>query len=170
MEMKWIGALLIVIGCGGFGFAAASVHNREIHSIRQLLAAIEYMECELQYNLPSLPVLCRQASHVCIGELRKLFAVFADELENQISADAPSCMLAAMEKCCDLPPQTKACILQFGQSIGVFDLQGQLRSLAYTRQMCENKLNHLENNKEVRLRSYRTLGLCAGAALAILLL
>ena len=32
------------------------------------------------------------------------------------------------------------------------------------------QLRELERNRQQRLRSYRTLGLCAGAALAILLL
>ena len=34
----------------------------------------------------------------------------------------------------------------------------------------KRELRELERNRQQRLRSYRTLGLCAGAALALLLL
>jgi hypothetical protein len=57
---------------------------------------------------------------------------------------------------------------ELGQSLGRFDLNGQLLGIAAVRNTCRSKLQQFEKNKEVRLRSYQTLGLCAGAALAIL--
>jgi hypothetical protein len=34
---------------------------------------------------------------------------------------------------------------------------------------CEHSLESIRNNRDARLRSYQTLGVCTGAALAILL-
>jgi hypothetical protein len=48
MILKWLGASLIILGCGGFGLAIASSHRREIQSLKKLIAALDYMECELQ--------------------------------------------------------------------------------------------------------------------------
>ena len=49
-----------------------------------------------------------------------------------------------------------------------FDLAGQLKSLKALQRACQDALVSLERDKDVRMRNYQTLGLCAGAALAII--
>ena len=61
MTYKWIGAILVVAGCGGFGFSLASAHRREIQLLRHLNICVQYMQCELKYRLTPLQDLCRQA-------------------------------------------------------------------------------------------------------------
>lgn len=170
MNIKLIGAIFIVMGCGGFGFSMAASHRKEARTLRSLIAVLDFMECELQYRLTALPYLCRQAASETTGILRNFFTVFSQELEDQISPDVVSCMRSALGSCGTIPKITRECLEILGQSLGRFDLQGQLRGLEAVRQHCRQKLNGLEHNKEVRLRSYQTLGLCAGAALAILLI
>jgi hypothetical protein len=57
-----------------------------------------------------------------------------------------------------------------GTSLGRYDLQGQLNGIESVRIRCRSDLEELERNRDVRLRSYQRLGLCAGCALAILFL
>ena len=57
-----------------------------------------------------------------------------------------------------------------GAYLGRFDLPGQKQGLEEVREACRMELEALGKNRETRLRSYGTLGLCAGAALAILFL
>ena len=59
-------------------------------------------------------------------------------------------------------------LLELGKNLGNFDMAGQLQGLEYARTLCRENLEKLMHNKESRLRSYQTLGLCAGAAIAIL--
>ena len=47
-------------------------------------------------------------------------------------------------------------------------MAGQLLGLEEQRRRCNAELEKLNAGKEDRLRSYQTLGLCAGAALVIL--
>ena len=54
--------------------------------------------------------------------------------------------------------------------MGQFDLSGQLKGFEAVNKDCLRELTDLENNRTQRTRSYQTLGLCAGAALAILFL
>ncbi|MBO5952660.1 MAG: stage III sporulation protein AB [Oscillospiraceae bacterium] len=170
MSIKLIGAVLVIAASGGFGITIAASHRREVKYLRQLLAILDYMECELQYRLTPLPQLCKQSALEASGLLKTALQAFSTELENQVSPDVSSCMTAAVSHSPELPTHTKSCLLCLGQSLGKFDLQGQLKGLEYARQFCREKLEMLENNKEVRLRSYQTLCLCAGAALAILLI
>ena len=168
MNYKWIGAILVVVGCGGVGFAAAANHIREETMLRQLASVLEFMQCELQYRLPPLPELCHQAGQEVKGALRSVFLRFVEELEAQISPDAASCMRAAVAGGEDLPQSVGGVLLQLGQTLGRFDLSGQMQGLESARTLCREKLNALSQNRESRLRGYQTLGLCAGAALAIL--
>lgn len=168
MNYKWIGAVLVIVGCGGFGFSLAAGHRHQEQLLRQLIRTLQYMEWELQYRLTPLPELCRQAGKEAGGVLRDILLSLARELDWQVSPDAYSCMIAALKQSRDLPKNTRKLLLQLGRSLGRFDLNGQLQGLEAVRKACEGELAAMSKNREVRLRSYQTLGLCAGAALAIL--
>lgn len=170
MSIKWIGAMLIIAACGGFGFSLAAAHRKDEQAMRQLISALDYMECELQYHLTALPELCRQAGSQCTGALQKLFIALSQELEDQVTPEVSSCMLAALSRSPELPKRTSTALKCLGRSLGRFDLEGQLRGLESLRQSCRKEMDALEKGREERLRSYQTLGLCAGAALALLFL
>ena len=165
---KWIGGGLIFVSCAMFGFSISLSHKREEMCFRQLIALLDYMECELQYRLTPLPDLCRQASRQVGGCVGQVFDRLAEELESQISPDVYSCMCAALGNCDELPQRVNDTLLQLGRSFGRFDLQGQVNGLDAARGDCRRILSELAQNRDNRLRSYQTLGLCAGAALVIL--
>lgn len=170
MSWKWIGAVLIVVSCGGFGMILAWSQRREEWALRELLRALDLMECELQYRLTPLPDLCRQASGACRGSVGKLLSRLARELEQQIAPDVASCMDAALMTVPDLPGVTAGQLRHLGRTLGRFDLHGQIQGLEAARESCRRALAGFSDNAPARHRSYRTLGFCAGAALAILLL
>lgn len=168
--LKWYGAILIVLGCGSIGFAMAAAHRREETVLRQLIGALDFMQCELQYRLTALPDLCRMTAAQCQGNLRTLFITLAQELEDQLSPDAFHCMNAALAKVPKIPGKAGEILRSMGRTLGRFDLEGQIQGLENARQNCRRMLENMSENREVRLRSYQTLSLCAGAALAILFL
>ncbi len=168
--LRWIGALLIIMGCGSVGFVMASAHRAEESNVRQLIAALDFMQCELQYRLTALPDLCRLTAAQCSGKLRSVFLTLACELEDQISPDVYHCMNAALAKVSNVPKQTGEHLRILSRTMGRFDLEGQLMGLENARHNCRAALEKLNENRDIRLRSYQTLSLCAGAALAILFL
>ena len=170
MNYKWIGGILIILGCGGVGIAMAAAHRREEVAVRELISALDYMECQLQYHLTPLPELCRQAGDTCRGNLKGILDRLSEELDAQIAPDVESCMLSALAREEDLPVSVRDTLVSLGRSMGRFDLDGQIKGLEAVRTGCRQKLAELTQNKEVRLRSYQTLGFCAGVALAILLI
>ena len=168
MSFKWIGAILVIAGCGGVGFTMAAVYKREEWALRSLLRVLDFMACELQFRLTPLPDLCRQAGKECRGVVGQTLTNLAGELENQISPDAGSCMYAAISRTDNLPEKAKEALRMLGASLGRFDLQGQLQGLEQVRTHCRRELEQLTDNRDQRVRGYQTLGICAGAALAIL--
>ena len=168
MSIKWIGAILVIVGCGGVGFTMAANYRREEWTLRALIRALDYMTCELQFRLTPLPELCRQAGKECGSDAGRVLMALAEELESQISPDADSCMYAALSRFDNLPTSVRKEMDLLGKGLGRFDLTGQLQGLEQVRLHCRGSLAELESGREQRIRGYQTLGVCAGAALAIL--
>lgn len=168
MIIRIMGAILVMVGCGAVGFGLAANYRREERALRQLIGILDFMECELQYRLTPLPALCRLAARESGGVFNFVFREFALEMESQVSPDLCICMSATMEKCKNIPPICKEMLITLSRNIGRFHLDGQLKGLDSVRAECRRHLRELTDNKDSRIRSYQTLGLCAGAALVIL--
>lgn len=167
--MKWLGALLIIAGSGAVGFSLASEQRKDLRYLRMLLRVLNYISCELQFRLPPLQELCLGASRECSGVLRSVLEELSQELERQVLP----CVSDHMEQVLSgkaMPALTYQCLLQLGTSLGRFDLGGQLKGIEAVRITCKTFLQELEQNKDTRLRNYQTLSICAGAALAIILI
>ena len=170
MNLQWIGAILIIAGCGGVGFGMALNYKREENTLRQLIRVMDMFCCDLEYRMTPLPELFRKASHTATGHLAKLFENVAGELERQIAPDAACCMLSALHRTRDLSGKVIFALTDLARSLGQYDLSGQLQGIKSVQVSCCRQLEELENNRTQRIRSYQTLGLCAGAALVILFL
>ena len=168
MNFKWIGAILVIFGCGLAGFSICAAYRREERELRQLISALDYMVCELQYRMTPLPELCRMAGQERSGCVGRLLMNLSKELESQVSPDVQSCLAVAAATAGQLPSRIQEAVCILGASLGRFGLEGQLQGLETVRSYCRAEAESMALNRDARLRSYQTLGLCAGAALAIL--
>lgn len=170
MDYKWIGAILIVAGCSGFGFCMAAGHRHQEANLRKLISLLDFMACELQYRMTPLPELCDAAARETSGQLRNVFSELSGQLLVNTSAQVSDAMELALKDTGELPPRIRDHLLSLGRNLGRFDLDGQLKGLEAVRSECRRDLEGICANRDVRLRNYQTLGLCAGAALAVLLI
>lgn len=168
MSYKWLGAVLVILGCGGCGWSLAADDRRRERCLRQLTQVLGVMECELQYHLTPLPDLCRLAAGEATGKLRLFFEEVAGELDGGSCPEVTDCIQSALRRHRDLPGNVRRLLHQLGRTLGRFDLPGQLQGLSAVKNACQRERQQLEENKGERLRNFQTLGLCAGAALVIL--
>lgn len=168
MTAKIMGAFLILAACGGMGFSVAAAHRRKERLLQQLIRAIRYMICELQYRQTPLPQLIQMSASETSGVMHQVLSNFAGELELQLTPDAACCMNAVVGQDSKLPEMLREKLLLLGRSLGRFDLAGQIAGLEAVCQLCKRDLDGLLVNRDARLRSYMTLGVCAGVALVIL--
>ena len=169
MTMKLFGAILVFLGCGCIGFMMVAAHRREEGALRQMLTALDFMECELQYQLTPLPQLCKKTSENSDGCVQKVLLALSEELDRQIAPDVGTCMHAALQETPKIPQLLRENFIQLGGFLGRFDLSGQIRGIETVRHLVGQDLERILVNKDARLRCYETLGLCAGAALVVLL-
>lgn len=169
MTGKLIGAILIIASGGIFGLSLVREYKMEEEGLRQLIAALDYMQCELQYRMTPLPDLCREAGKENRSMVGQVLLMLAQELDCAVSPDVRSCMMDAIGNEDKLPAKTRHAFEKLGATLGRFDVTGQIQGLESVRAFCRRELDTLSSGKDLRLRSYKTLSLCAGAALAILL-
>lgn len=165
--IRILGAACMVLGCGGFGFAMAAASRREEAELRLLLNALEYMSCELSYRQTPLPQLCRGAAEGERGSVPRFFQSLAGKLEQGDAPDVQVCVHEVLGQM-ELSRTLAQLLRELGGTLGRFDLPGQLRGLEAAIRSTELALRTLRDGAQERRRSYQTLGLCTGAALAIL--
>lgn len=169
MTLKLVGAVLILTTCGGLGLRSATEYLKEQKLLRQFVSILDYIECELQYRLTPLPDLCRLASSVTDSVLAEIFQALARELEVQASTNVKNSMEYVIDKFTVLTPLTRQTLLLLGQSLGQFDISGQIKEIEGVRHVCLQHLQEIASHKSERIRKYRTLGFCTGAVLVIIL-
>jgi len=164
-----IGACCIVGGCASFGIAMAAASRREERQLAILLKSLEYMSCELNYRQTPLPVLCRDAAQGERGTVPDFFRELARELEKGEAPDVQVCVYEVLQRL-EPPSSLRRQLRELGATLGRFDLPGQLRGLEAAIASTGEALRRIRDGAPERRRSWQTLGLCAGAALAILFL
>ena len=169
MNYKIIGSALIITSCGGFGLSLSAGYRQHEKLFSQLILILQHMEHELQYHLTPLPDLCRASAKVSSGILRHIFLDFASELDRNTAPDVQSCMSEIISRYHNLPHTLRSLLYQLGSTLGRFDLPRQVRGLRSVQTAAIEALQVVKEGRDVRLRNYRTLGFCAGAALVILL-
>ncbi len=169
MYIKLIGAMMVILGCGGYGVLLAMNHRREVSALRQLEQGVNVMIWELEYRLTPLPELCRLGAERAQGAVGTCLSALADALDKQVSPDVGVCITYALKIVPSVPKYAASQLNALGQTLGRFDLPGQITALNQCKQACLSQLEVLEHHQPQRLRSYKTIGFCTGAALAILL-
>ncbi len=168
--IRWFGAALILLAGGGYGYITARQYRTEEKALEELRQTLMFLSSELECRLTPLPQLFSEAAKQGKGVISKVLLRMQQALDEQLLPDAEICMQQAIQNTPALPERTKDRLLYLSRQLGKFDLNGQLAGLDAVRQMCERDLAGLRSEREARLRSNQVLGLCAGAALVIILI
>ena len=168
--IRVFGAILIILGCGGFGFIVLRYKKYEILALENFILATEYMICELRYRMTPLPNLCHATAAVTKGIVRRIFISLGKVLELQSSASVSDCIDTVLKENPVNSDRISTLFLNLGMRLGVFDLDGQIDVLASLRDEGRRVLKSCRDGYEIQSRSCGTIALCAGAALAILLI
>ncbi len=170
MTEKWIGAAFIISACGFLGFSIAAGQKREMKLLEALIGILQFCENQLEYRLQALPELMQTAAQQTDGTLRTVFLDLESSMAGQSYYDAEGCMEDVLRRTKNLPESIRGHLSFLGKNLGQFDIQGQLSGFALVKANCRRDLENLYFRQKERLRSFRTLGICTGVGIAILLI
>ena len=165
--IRLLGAILIVTGCGTIGFIIANRVLYEISATKNLISIMEYWKNSLSFHHTTLPDLCKVAHSMDSTVIGEFFGLLGEQFDKQGMGNAASCIESALSISSDVPSHCRKLIEQLGRGLGEFDLNSQTRMLDFVLEEANITLQSLSENLIVRLRSYRTLGICTGFAIAI---
>lgn len=166
--LRLLGGGLIVAGSMGLGILAAKNERAREETLRELLYILRWMNQDLQRCRTPLPQLLKNGAEETKGQLQFLLQFLSAELERQAFPDVASCMEKALE---EYPPDPilHPFLRSLGRCLGQFDLEGQVRELELIHEDCARALEQIIGNKTDKLHLIRTLGICGGIILVILL-
>lgn len=168
--IQWLGAILIAAAGGICGFSMAKNYCVLEQNLRQLCNAMEIMLCQMEYRLTPLPELCGILSSACGGGVGPVFRDLGQALQEEGSCNVEACMVEALGKNPELSQPCTKIMRSLGKTLGQMDLQTQLKGIELEQKNTKIILEQVTKERPGRVKSYRTLGVCCGTALAILLL
>ena len=170
MSLRLIGALFIIAGCAVCGAVASNNQRKGIACIEQLISALDMLVCELEYHRTPLPELCRSIGANRTGELGRFFTALAEEMDSQIKPNVTACVAATLSSTTDLPREVQHLLHQLGDSLGKFDVEGEVLSLQALRTNAVQKLETMRLARKEKGKTNQTLWICAGVAAAVLMM
>lgn len=170
MIIRLIGASMIIAGCAFCGVITANAQKNEISALEELIRILDSLCCELEYNRSPLPVLCKKIGSNGAGQVAAFFQGVADEMDAQIKPNVKACVHAALNSHTDIPKECRKLLLQLGDSLGRFDLDGELLNIQSVRSSAIQKLEFLHLERKEKGRTNQTLWICAGVAAAVLMI
>lgn len=167
--VRLIGAGTVTASCTLFGFRIAWEYLSRAAMLRAFIAALGQMEARLGFDRCPLPELTAMAAESVNGPVSRVLKAFSENLFLRSSQEISGCMKMALESCPIADDTVRHCLILLGTSLGKLDYEGQLQSMKSLRITVENRLRQMEHEGPQRVRCYRTLGICGGIALAVLL-
>ena len=170
--LRAFGAICILTGASTVGFGCAAGVRRQTRQLAELCMSLEMMQSEIEYRMTPLPQLLQQLSTGCqtaVGELLLRWAQILSQPDGATVSYAFRRALGSVHSLA-LSRQSVQELSALALSLGRFDAAGQARSIAASCARLRQELSFLEAEKRARCRSYCTIGVCAGLALAVILL
>lgn len=169
--LKILGLLCVVGSASAVGFGFAAGVRRQAEQLRALQTALGQMKNETAYRMTPLPELLAQAGAQTEGAVGAVFSRCAAELRRRTST-VQFAMQTALSHTpgLALPQSAQRALLALSASLGKFDVDGQCRAIDLAASRVGEALEDVEQASRARCRSYRTLGVCAGLAIAVILL
>ena len=166
--LKTLGILMVIAGASGTGFSMALNVHRTSELLQQLLAALELMRNEIACRRTPLPELMRQLQAAVRGPASEFFGRLAGDLERRQVGTVAASVRRQVAATPAFPSPVRQVLLQLGAGLGQYDVPSQLRAVELAAQRLRSLLDQCREQQQARVRSYCTLGVCAGLALAIL--
>lgn len=167
--IRWIGALLVLIGAGSFGGSRAAQYYRRARQLRELKSAVEMIRCEINYTLLPLAQLYCGVADRLTGPTAQFFRKIGRLLEAGTPRQRAAQKAMEAVPALLLPNDARLALLELCGTLGRYDLEGENRMLSLSGQRIAAALERCEAEKKPMARSCAAVAASAGIALVILM-
>lgn len=171
--LKLAGALLLVMGCAGFGLCICSDMEKHAAQLRLLARAFTMLESEVGYSRATLPEGLLRVGNRLRGELGDCFACMGKRAQEQNGTSFQAIwreeMPAYLKTTC-LDGREKELLLSFPGFTGFVDGRMQLISLEQFVKELSCAQEKADKKTESRKKAVFSVSMAGGLLIAILLI
>lgn len=168
--IRMIGFVLIVSGASCAGIRQAACVRRSYLLYEDFRMALVWLKNEIQTALTPLEQAFGVVSGLIPNPLAGLFAVLANGIRRDPGCSTVSVASRYFTSGSEIPAELQDVVYDLLRMLGRQDTAAQVNALELALSRTEVLRTKLEREKTERCRSYRTLGVCAGLALAVILI
>src|SRR5690625_1985412 len=168
--MKWIGAILILFTCTWVGLDIGKNYKRRPKQLKELLHALQMMEAEMVYSKEPIQSVLFQLSKQITPPLNQIFSSIAVELEQSHKSlqDIWTTIVNNKWSQTAMGSKEKEIMIQFGQSLGVHNLEQQQKQIHLAKLHLQRELNDASDDEKKFASLFRTLGFLTGLLLMLI--
>ena len=169
--IRFLGAALLMAGCGGLGLSAVNRLDSRVRDQRELSAGLEILQRELGWRLAPLPEAMETAAGGTHGRAAQFFAYCARESRQLAGAPFRTRWSRGLEQCpLRLSQEDRALLEQLGPILGRYDGDSQRQAVENVLAGLSRQQAQAEDDRRRLGRVYGVLGLTAGLFLALALI
>lgn len=169
--IRFLGAALLMAGCGGLGLSAVNRLDSRVRDLRELSAGLEILRRELGWRLSPLPRALETASGGTQGRPARFFTFCAQGAERLAGAPFRTLWLTGLEQCpLRLSREDRVLLEQLGPVLGRYDGDSQRQAVESVLTGLSRQLAQAEDDRRRLGRVYAVLGLTAGLFLTLVLI
>ena len=170
--IRLFGASLVVLAASAAGFGFAKNVRLQCAQLDALSWALETMAGEMSARLTPLPEIFLLLGSGAQKDVSLFFKTAAMALTTPPGCTVPVAFKRGFAAAMNFRPGEQAVQALYALSAGLgrFTLERQLAAIEQAKTAVTMELLSLQAQKQARCRSYGTIGVCAGLALAVILL
>ena len=170
--LKTIGMILILMASGTVGFGMARTVRRQQVQTVVLIDALLRLRHELQYRLTPLPDAFAVLGEMPNREVAAFFSAMSARLQSGRTCTVGYACRQALRRTEGLciPAGVRTTLMSLFDTLGKYDLDGNLQALDLALGRLREEARQLQGSAAARCKTYVTLGVCTGLAVAVILI
>lgn len=169
--MKYAGMMFVLVSAASVGLRMSAFLRGRCRLIRQLLTSLQILRNEIWVCGTPLPQAFALIAVSASGAVERLWAYLAREMDKRRWVTPMNAMDQGLKHDSVWQQEEQICdiLCQCAAGLGKYDRTNQLQVIDQAVNALSELLKQTEQEHNVRGKTYRTLGICAGLSMVILL-
>ncbi|RNA68972.1 stage III sporulation protein SpoIIIAB [Alteribacter keqinensis] len=170
--MKLAGILLVIAATTAIGWEWSRRLRLRTRQLKDVRVALEALETEMVYGLTPLQEACYRVAKQVRDPVGLLFRTFADNLdkEEKLASEVWGETIKKMRLILEFKQGEWDVLLQFGQTLGLQDLENQRKHLRLALKYLEQQESDARENQKKHESMYKSLGFLCGILIALIMI
>lgn len=172
MELRWLGAGLVMAGsvCAGFWYRMRYLER--LANLRECQRALSVLQGEIRYGRTPLPEACYEVGKRVGGACCLFFRRVAEQLQEgacsvgQVWKEATEEIFSSSQ----MKPEDREEWKRIGNTLGYLDVELQLRTMDLYYQRLQSSIAQADAERSNRTRMYPLLGTFGGVLICLVLI